>query len=197
MGEKEHILELDADVCCVAISRSGFQIAASTKESIVCFRGMGAAATQGALNLCHVLPVFALGFSSDGLKLASGHDDGCVVLWDLTGDGMVLNKALSPPHADSITQLAFCVDDTQLLSSSSDETIRVWDVTSGETEQILQKRALGPSILPRQYYAGRWTQVQDRIIPCRLWATTSQDQRSLPLQTLNLMAVTPPEGGAA
>ncbi|EAW19997.1 WD40 repeat domain-containing protein [Aspergillus fischeri NRRL 181] len=42
---------------------------------------------------------------------------------------MVLNKALSPPHADSITQLAFCVDDTQLLSSSSDETIRnvPWD----------------------------------------------------------------------
>ncbi|GIJ90841.1 hypothetical protein Asppvi_009805 [Aspergillus pseudoviridinutans] len=141
-GETEDILELGADVRCVAISRSGFQIAASTNESIVCFRDTGAAATQRAVQYqqsssCRAFSALALEFSSDGSKLAVGHYDGCVVLWDLTGNGMI-NKELSPRHARRITQLAFAPDDTKLLSSSEDATVRVWDVASGETEQILQ-----------------------------------------------------------
>jgi WD40 repeat protein len=141
-GETEQILKLGGDVRCVAISRSGFQIAASTYERIVCFRAMEAAATQRAVQYqqsssCRAISALALEFSSDGLKLAAGRGDGCVVLWDLTADSMV-DKELSPRHADFITQLAFSADDTKLLSSSRDATIRVWDVTSGETEQILQ-----------------------------------------------------------
>ncbi|KAF7118472.1 hypothetical protein CNMCM5793_007993 [Aspergillus hiratsukae] len=123
-GQTEQILEVDDD------------------GSIVCFRAMEAGTNERAtqykqLNSCPVSSAYALAYSSEGTKLASGDGDGRVVLWDLTDDGMV-DKELSPGHSDVIRHLAFSPDDTKLLSSSEDRTIRVWDVALGETEQILQ-----------------------------------------------------------
>ncbi|RHZ49195.1 hypothetical protein CDV55_100690 [Aspergillus turcosus] len=147
-GKTEQILDVGDRVICLAVSRSGSQIAASTwMNRIVCFRAMEAGTNARAVQykqssfFCDFSSMAdALTFSSDGMKLASGHGDGRVVLWNLTDDGMVVDKQLSPRHSDLICHLAFSPDDTKLLSACKGATIRVWDVAPGETEQILQGR---------------------------------------------------------
>jgi len=65
--------------------------------------------------------------------LASGSEDGKVIIWDLaTGQPALILEG----HQDSVTTVTWS-DDGKLASGSTDNTIIVWDLTNGQPQQTL------------------------------------------------------------
>ncbi len=90
----------------------------------------------------HVEGVFCVAFSPDGKRLASGGDEGEIVLWDTTTwrevrklDG---DSGGKKGHYEDVWGLAFSPDGRRLASASHDETVRIWDVESGKQLLILK-----------------------------------------------------------
>lgn len=71
--------------------------------------------------------ITALGWSPDGILLASGHDNGQVVLWDPAA-GKRLGELQAQPEA--ISALAFSPDGQYLATAGEDRSIHIWDVGS-------------------------------------------------------------------
>ena len=71
---------------------------------------------------------YGMAISPDGNKLATGRNDGSVVLWDLTtGQQIKLFKG----HTEGAFYMAFSPDGTKLLTGSYDRTAKVWEVATG------------------------------------------------------------------
>jgi WD40 repeat protein len=70
--------------------------------------------------------VTGLAFSPDGRTLASGGDDGKVVLWDVASRRLRDLPLLG--HRLGVRSLAFSPDGTTLASGGEDSTIALWDV---------------------------------------------------------------------
>src|SRR5207245_9677143 len=71
----------------------------------------------------HIDAVFAVAFSPDGKRLASGAQDRTVKIWDVaTGERLyTLSEAL-----DSVTAIAFSPSGAQLAAGGADKTIRTY-----------------------------------------------------------------------
>ena len=77
----------------------------------------------------HTADVWAVAFSRDGKRLATGGVDATVQVWEVaTGE---LLRTLSG-HTDAIELLAFSPDGIRLASSSDDGTTKVWESVTGE-----------------------------------------------------------------
>ena len=85
-----------------------------------------------ALLTAHTSEVNCLVFSPDGHILASGGEDGTILLWHRsTGVQKVLTKS-----TESVSNLVFSPDG-QTLASGSRGTIRFWDTITGEEKDAL------------------------------------------------------------
>lgn len=93
----------------------------------------------------------ALTFSRDGKKLASGLENGAIIIWDVASKSQ---NIILQGHTDEITSMKFSADGKFLASGSKDKTARVWDVASG---------ALRASIENFTYYITAVT-VSERVI---------------------------------
>lgn len=82
----------------------------------------------------HKTGVNAVAYSPDGVFLASGSQDGQVILWDAY-TGATLRTLEG--HTDSVNSLAFSPDGALLASGSTDTSIILWDVKSGEKLRTL------------------------------------------------------------
>src|SRR5690606_23728283 len=70
--------------------------------------------------------VFALAFDHEGRRLATGHQDGSVRLWDAaTGHALRTLRG----HERALVWIGFAADDRTLLSTAEDGTVRAWDAT--------------------------------------------------------------------
>ena len=88
---------------------------------------IAAARHAGTIAVPHAL-AGAVGFTPDGRLLASGHDDGQVLLWDAaTGR----ERAAFQWHEGSVTALAFAPDGMTAAAGYHDGTIVVWDLDIG------------------------------------------------------------------
>jgi WD40 repeat protein len=77
---------------------------------------------QGCSNL-----ITTIAFSSDGLCLALGFDDGTLQLWDATSSTLI---ATLKGHPNRVTIIAFSPDGLCLASGSRDHTVQLWDGAS-------------------------------------------------------------------
>jgi WD40 repeat protein len=72
----------------------------------------------------------SVAYNSDGSLLASGSQDGTIIIWD-TDTNQSVGKPLAG-HTDWVTTVAFSPDGHLLASGSRDATIIIWDVETGE-----------------------------------------------------------------
>jgi tRNA A-37 threonylcarbamoyl transferase component Bud32 len=119
----------------VAFSPDGRRIASASEDSTV--KAWDAAAGQETLTLkghsevrinssddLRPDSVFSVAFSPDGRRLASGHYDGTVKVWDAASGQEILTLK---GHTDRVASVAFSPDGRQIASASWDQTVKVWD----------------------------------------------------------------------
>ena len=75
--------------------------------------------------------VTAVAFSPDGGRLAAGHDDGFVRLWDWR-DQRLLREFQG--HRSAVSALAFDADGRRLASAGEDKAIHIWDANTGKNK---------------------------------------------------------------
>jgi WD40 repeat protein/serine/threonine protein kinase len=87
----------------------------------------------------HTQPVYAVGFSPDGQRLASANGDNTMKVWDVrTGQEILTLKG----HTQSVVRVAFSPEGERLASASVDKTVKVWDARTGQ-ETLTLKGHLG------------------------------------------------------
>ncbi len=74
-------------------------------------------------------------FICDGKQLATGHDDGRVILWDVKTSRRV--RTLKG-HVDWVPGLVLSADGKHLASASVDMTAKVWDLETGNAIRTLK-----------------------------------------------------------
>ncbi|HLO33841.1 MAG TPA: WD40 repeat domain-containing protein [Anaerolineales bacterium] len=77
----------------------------------------------------HTAQVNSVAFSPDGKILASGSDDGTVILWEVTTKRLIGQLR---GHTASARSVAFSPDGKTLVSGSDDHTLILWNVETGQ-----------------------------------------------------------------
>ncbi|QRV92793.1 WD40 repeat protein [Ceratobasidium sp. AG-Ba] len=88
------------------------------------------AESRPALNIDgHASHISSVTFSGDGQRIATGHKDHTILVWDAQ-TGIPLLEPLRG-HSDAIRSVAFSLDGHHIISGSDDATVRIWDVHAG------------------------------------------------------------------
>lgn len=87
----------------------------------------------------HALPIGVLDFTTDSKKLASGSQDGTVIVWDVETEKPLVTLT---GHTGFIKGLRFLEDSKTFISGGNDGTIRLWDIDT-RTEQIIEIKLPG------------------------------------------------------
>src|SRR5262249_27205869 len=84
--------------------------------------------------------IYAVAFSPDGTRLATGGWDKTLRIWDLAGGAPPLT---AEGHDSFVTCLAFSPDGRRLASSSEGHKVQVMDTVTGRVVSTLRGHALG------------------------------------------------------
>ncbi len=68
--------------------------------------------------------VYAVAWSSDGQRIASGGNDDTVQVWDATDGGNVYTYQ---GHSNIVRSVAWSPDGQRIASGSYDKTVQVWE----------------------------------------------------------------------
>ena len=88
----------------------------------------------------------SIAVSPDGRRLASGHYEGQVHLWDANTPGTSQADWLA--HASRVTALAFAPDGRTLATGGSDGAVALWDVATGRRNRTVEG---APSVRSRPW----------------------------------------------
>lgn len=75
----------------------------------------------------HAAAVNCVAYNRDGKMLASGSDDGSIILWDASAHKQIDRLT---GHLGRVTSVSFSPDGKTLVSGSTDRTAILWDLTS-------------------------------------------------------------------
>ena len=76
----------------------------------------------------HTGTVYAVAWSPDGRRIASGSDDNTVQVWDAMDGYRLLTYR---GHTAPVRGVAWSPDSTRIASASQDGTVQVWDAANG------------------------------------------------------------------
>ena len=83
----------------------------------------------------HVGRVYAVAFSPDGTRIATGGNDTTLRIWDAATFEQL---AVLRGHEQYVKDVVFSPDGTLIATASGDRTIRLWD-----TRTLRERRAMG------------------------------------------------------
>jgi serine/threonine protein kinase len=126
---------------CMAISRDG-RIAVGSAERQVWLLDPKAWDDHKILDGVHDGVVRCAAFSPDGQQLATGSNEGAVVLLDL---GTGRRQALSG-HTQKVNAIAYSADGQWLVTASFDGTLRVWSARSGASLGVIRSYVPCPGV---------------------------------------------------
>src|SRR5207245_1421030 len=88
----------------------------------------------GSSKLRHPSYVYALAYSPDGTRLATGDKDGFVKIWDVaTGRELLTYRG----HKDAVNAVAYSPDGKLIASAGDDRTVRLWEPATGKDKFTL------------------------------------------------------------
>ena len=85
--------------------------------------------------------VTSLGFTADGMRLATGRFSGVVQVWDPASGKEILTFAGG--HVRAVTAVGFTADGKRLVTASTDGTFKLWDTENAKQILTLHSGALG------------------------------------------------------
>ena len=74
--------------------------------------------------------VLSVTYSFNGVRMASGHGDGSLRVWN-AHTGQMVGQPLQG-HTGAVNSVSYSHDGTRIVSGSDDTTIRMWDADSGQ-----------------------------------------------------------------
>ena len=75
----------------------------------------------------HTAPVSCVTYTRDGKLLASGSEDGSIILWEVSSHKQIGRLT---GHLGKVTSVSFSADGTKLASGSTDRAVILWNVPS-------------------------------------------------------------------
>jgi WD40 repeat protein/serine/threonine protein kinase len=110
---------------------------------------------------------WALVFSPDGTRIATGGEDGVVRLWDTTS-GALIDQFRG--HSRKLVSIAFRPDGRRFLTTSADGTVRQWDSTSGREAESPYERHTGMVVTAAYSPDGQWIASVGTDRTIRVWS---------------------------
>lgn len=77
----------------------------------------------------HSNPVWAMAWSPDGSRIASGSNDGSIQVWDASSGSRLFTYE---GHGRNVTTVAWSPDSKRIASGSWDRKVLIWDAMTGE-----------------------------------------------------------------
>lgn len=129
-----HGVTFNTDGTLIASGGGDYRIKIWRTDEVVSNDGRSAdsKASEPMVLEAHTDSVFAVAFSPDGTKLASGGYDRVIRLWDMTAQRPRVVGTLAG-HQGTVLALAFGRDNMLLMSGGKDETARVWFTPEART----------------------------------------------------------------
>ncbi|KAF8836569.1 WD40 repeat-like protein [Paxillus ammoniavirescens] len=120
-------------ICCIATSPDDQLVASGDYEGRIIIREMNLEDEDGRTK--HAIEtgprsVYSICFSPDGTKLASGHRDNMIRVFDVETGELVLGPMEG--HTNWVNSVVWSLDGTRLFTASDDHFIRFWDSETGQ-----------------------------------------------------------------
>jgi WD40 repeat protein len=137
----------------------------------------------------HQGEVYCVAFAPDGRTLASGGQDGTVVVWDVA-----TRRARAPlrGHTGAVRGLSFSPDGKVLATAGDDGTVRLWDLVTGEHSRTLGAHGGGATCVAFST-DGQW--LLSGGGDCRIWRldprTGKEETSRLSEQPIRALAIAP------
>lgn len=114
----------------LAVALEGQTVATADQTGQVIFFDLNTGQQSGAALQADSAAIYAIAFSGDGTKLATGNQVGEIKLWARSETGWQQTGQTLEGHLDRILSLAFSPDNQYLVSGGRDSIVRLWDVNT-------------------------------------------------------------------
>ncbi|KAF8837543.1 WD40 repeat-like protein [Paxillus ammoniavirescens] len=174
----------EASICCIAISPDDQLVASGDNKGKIIIRETNLkedGRIKQAIETGH--SVYSICFSPDGTKVASGHADNMIRVFDVDNGDLILGPIEG--HTNWVYSVVWSLDGSRLVTASFDGSIRFWDTATGKaiSDPLTGHTGCVNSISLSPDGAKLASASGDKTV--RFWGTDSGDPIGEPLQHEN------------